>query len=264
MTTLPDFTHLHTWVGEAGALALKFYQTQITRTRKKDNSPVTAADVAVEKFLVGKLEQAFNPEQYGILGEEGGGQGNNREFMWVIDPIDGTRVFADGLPLWCISLGLLHQGQPVWGLVYLPVLNEIFYTDAAGQAFWNGRPLAGLLRTHWDQDSFIGVPSAVHRYFEIDFHRLRALGSVAAHHLYVANGTAVAALHRKVKVWDLAGAHAILTAVGGQAVYLSGQPISLARMLTNSTAAEPILAGHPAVLEKLLPKIKYLEPVAVP
>jgi myo-inositol-1(or 4)-monophosphatase len=179
--------------------------------------------------------------------------------VWAIDPIDGPRVFIDGLPLWCVSLGLLRKGEAYRGVIYLPVINEIFYTDNDGNAFWNGRPLKGMLRTEWDRDSFIGVPSGAHRHFRINFRRIRALGAIATHHVYVAKGTAVAALHRKAKVWDLAGAHAILHAVGGRAVHLDGTPFSMAATLSQGIASQPILAGHPAVLEKLLPRIEVYQ-----
>ncbi|MEW5958200.1 MAG: inositol monophosphatase [Chloroflexota bacterium] len=257
MTTTPfNFDQIQAWTREAGAIALSYYQTQLIRQQKSDYSPVTKADEAVEKFLIRKIQQSYDPRHYGFIGEESGGDWQGKEFIWAIDPIDGTRVFIDGLPLWCISIGLLRNGEPYRGLVYLPVLDEIYYTNDEGIAFWNDRPLAGMLRTDWDRDSFISVPSGIHRYFDIDFWRLRALGAVATHHIYVARGAAVAALHRQAKVWDLAGAHAILTAVGGTAVYLDGKPISLSEILAEGVSQQAILAGHPAVLDRLLPRIK--------
>ncbi len=257
MTTTPfNFAKLQTWIREAGVLALNYYQTQLTRQHKDDHSPVTKADEAVEEFLVGKIQQSYDPYTYGFVAEESGGDWQGKEFVWAIDPIDGTRVFIDGLPLWCISIGLLRNGEPYRGIVYLPVVDEMYYTNDEGIAFWNDRPLAGMLRADWDRDSFISVPSGIHRYFDIDFWRLRALGAVATHHTYVARGAAVAALHRQAKVWDLAGAHAILTAVGGTAVYLDGKTISLPEILADGVSRQPILAGHPAIIEKLLPRIK--------
>ncbi len=180
--------------------------------------------------------------------------------MWAIDPIDGTRVFLNGLPLWCISIGLLRNGEVYRGVVYLPVTKDIYYTTDEGVAYWNNRPLAGMLPTTWNRDSFIGVSSGAHRYFDIDFRRLRALGAIATHHIYVASGVAVAALHRQASLWDIAGAHAILKAVGGQALYLDGTSLALAEILAEEKrrCRGPVLAGHPAVIEDLLPKIKNI------
>ncbi len=255
MSTLIDFTQTLSWLKEAGSIALQYYQNQVHRQQKDDYSPVTEADIAVERFLIDKIQQTFDTTQHGIIGEEFGGNWQNKEYVWVIDPIDGTRVFIDGLPQWCISLGLLRHGKEYRGAIYLPVTGEMYYTDNAGQPFWGHRSLMGMLKSSWNRDSFIGVPSSAHYHFNIDFKRVRAMGAVATHHVYVARGAAIAALHRKAKLWDLAGAHAILTAAGGIAVYLDGQPFSLTDLLAPTPKPMSILAGHPAVLEKLLPKI---------
>ncbi len=258
--TIPfEFSKIQAWVVEAGKIALSYYQTQLTKKQKEDYSPVTEADEAVEQFLINKIRHAYKQtDYYGIIAEESGGSWQGKEFIWAIDPIDGTRVFINGLPLWCISIGLLRNGETYRGVVYLPVTNDIYYTDNEGRAFWNNRPLKGLLSTDWNRDSFIGVSSGAHQYFDIDFRRLRALGAIATHHVYVASGKALAALHRKSNVWDLAGAHAILTAAGGEAIYLDGSPLNFTEILLkdNKICKGPILAGHPGVIKSLLPKIK--------
>lgn len=259
MTTTPfRFTEIQAWIREAATIALNYYQTHLTRRQKDDHSPVTKADHAVENFLIDKIQKVYDPQDYGFVAEETGGDWQGKEFVWAIDPIDGTRVFVDGLPLWCISVGLLRNGEAYRGIVYLPVLDEMYYTDDEGTAFWNGRPMAGMIRKKWDKDSFICVPSGIHNYYDIDFWRVRALGAVATHHSYVARGASVAAIYRKAKIWDLAGAHPILTAVGGMAVHLNGKPISLSEILAEGVSKEPIVAGHPAILERLLPRIKTL------
>jgi len=259
-----QFSALRPFIREAGQLALSYYQTQIKRLQKDDLSPVTEADKAVEAFLIQKIEQLYPTTNYHIIGEESGGiHHQSKEFAWVIDPIDGTRVFIDGLPTWAICVGLLRWGEVYRGAVYLPVSDEMYYTDDEGQAFWSARqgqmvqPLANMMLDQWHTDSFMGVSSGVHRYFDIDFHRLRAFGAIATHHVYVARGAAVAAFHRQTALWDIAAAHAILTAVGGIAVYLDGQPISITNILNTGRARGPILAAHPLVIEQLLPRIKH-------
>jgi myo-inositol-1(or 4)-monophosphatase len=253
-----EISKIQSWIIEAGTIALSYYQSQLIQKHKDDDSPVTQADEEVEKFIIDKIRQTYNRSDYGIIAEESGGHWPDKEFVWAIDPIDGTRVFLNGLPLWCISIGLLKNGEVYRGVVYLPVTKDIYYTTDEGVAYWNNRPLAGMLPTTWNRDSFIGVSSGAHRYFDIDFRRLRALGAIATHHIYVASGVAVAALHRQASLWDIAGAHAILATVGGQAVYLDGTPLALAEILAEEkrTFRGPILAGHPAVIEDLLPKIK--------
>ncbi len=252
-----EISKIRAWLREAGAIALDFYQSQfLYKSYKSDHSPVTEADKAVEAFLVDKIKQAYLPYGHGLIAEESGGEGQEHEFVWAVDPIDGTRIFADGLPMWGIAIGLLRNGEPYRGAVYLPALNEIYYTNDEGRPFWNDQPLGGRLRTDWDEDSFIAVPSAAHRHYKIDFRRMRALGAIATHHLLVARGAAVAALHRQASIWDIAGAHAILSAAGGIAVYLDGRPLALPEILAKRQCRETILVGHPAVVERLLPRIE--------
>jgi myo-inositol-1(or 4)-monophosphatase len=250
-----DLRKVKAWVNEAGQIALSYYQTQLSLERKDDASPVTAADYAVEKFLIDKIEEHYGAQGHVIIGEESGGTGQNSEFVWAIDPIDGTRIFINGLPLWCISVGLLKNGQAYRGVVYLPVLNEIYYTDEQGVPFWNEKPLTGMLPNNWGRDSFICLPSEAHHYFDIDFFRLRALGSAAVHQVYVARGVAIAALQRKLSLWDIAGAGAILTGVGAAMVYLDGTPVAMPDVLQEGKVRGPILIAHPRIVEKLLPRI---------
>jgi fructose-1,6-bisphosphatase/inositol monophosphatase family enzyme len=250
-----DLQKVKAWVREAGDIALSYYQTQLSPERKDDHSPVTAADHAVEKFLINNIEQQYGPQGHTIIGEESGGSGQQGEFVWAIDPIDGTRIFINGLPLWCISVGLLRNGQPYRGVVYLPVLNEVYYTNNEGIPFWNERPLEGMLQTGWNRDSFICLAAESHRYFDIDFERLRALGAAVAHQVYVARGVAVAALQRQLSLWDIAGAQAILTKVGAETVYLDGATVAMPDVLQEAKVRGPVLIGHPRIIEKLLPRI---------
>jgi myo-inositol-1(or 4)-monophosphatase len=256
MPSSPHFEYqsVRTWITEAGDIALRYYQTQLVRQKKDDFSPVTEADYAVEQFLLEKIRQTY--PSHAIISEESGGDWQNKEFVWAIDPIDGTRVFIDGLPLWGISIGLLRNGEAYRGVIYLPALKEIYYTNDEGIPFWNGRPLRGMLRTNWDRDSFICTPSEAHNYFDVDFWRLRALGSAVAHQIYVARGAAVATFQTRLSLWDVAGAYAILTGVGGEAVYLDGSRLSMPDVLKQGKCSGPTLFGHPKILEKLLPKIK--------
>ena len=256
-----EISKVQAWLQEAGAIALRYYQTQITKRQKDDYSPVTEADETVEQFIIDKIRQSCQTKDYDILAEESGCSWDDKEFIWVIDPIDGTRVFINGLPLWCISIGLLRNGEAYRGAVYLPTTDDLYYTNDEGKAFWNSQSLAGRLQTSWDFDSFMAVPSGLHRRYNIKFRRLRALGAIATHHVYVASGVAVAALHRKVSLWDIAGAEAILKAMGGVSVYLDGTPFTTAEVVAQRKTAcgGPILAGHPGVIEALLPRIMPIE-----
>jgi myo-inositol-1(or 4)-monophosphatase len=94
---------------------------------KSDKSPVTAADRGAEELLR-KLIAAKFPA-HGIIGEEHGNDRADAEFVWVLDPIDGTKAFITGVPLWGTLIGLLHNGQPILGAIHQPILHQLMIGD---------------------------------------------------------------------------------------------------------------------------------------
>jgi histidinol phosphatase-like enzyme (inositol monophosphatase family) len=103
---------------------------------KADQSPVTAADRGAEKLMRDLINKRY-PE-HGIIGEEYGSERADAEFVWVLDPIDGTKSFITGVPLWGTLIALLHQGQPVLGCIHQPVLAQLVMGDGVTTTF-NGR-----------------------------------------------------------------------------------------------------------------------------
>ena len=121
----------------AGRLTLKYFQTGASVDIKADDTPVTAADREAEQLIRGEIERAYPGET--VLGEEQGlsGAGDDR---WVIDPIDGTKSFISGVPLYATLLSYERAGEPEIGVCYFPALDEMLYAEKGGGAFWNGRP----------------------------------------------------------------------------------------------------------------------------
>ena len=119
---------------EAGRLALRHFRQPLAVEDKGDGGfdPVTVADRAVEAHLRAALAQ--HCPEHGITGEEQADRAGSGEHVWVIDPIDGTRSFITGMPLWGILLGLLHGGTPVLGFMHQPCLGETFGGD--GRSAW--------------------------------------------------------------------------------------------------------------------------------
>jgi histidinol phosphatase-like enzyme (inositol monophosphatase family) len=121
---------------EGGRSTLAHFQTNLAIESKADSSPVTIADRQAEQMIRRMIETRFPGEA--ILGEEeGGSQTPNR---WVIDPIDGTKSFIAGVPLYATLLSYEQDGQPILGVAYFPALNELFYAERSFGAFLNGRP----------------------------------------------------------------------------------------------------------------------------
>ena len=280
-----DLDFLCNCLREAGTLALAHYENarggQMRAELKADHSPVTAADRQVEALLIERI-QARYPDHL-ILSEESGLhpaiKNSTREasYAWVLDPIDGTRAFASGLPVWGISAGVLHvttaagalrasapasPGEAVWrptaGGFYLPVTGEL-YSGTTREAWYNQDRMRPL--ETFDPDNpltFLGVPSEFHHHFKINAPRIRSMGSTAAHLAYVASGAAAGMLTRTTSLWDIAGVLPLAQAVGVELAYLSGRKFDPAELLDGSSIREPLLAGMPAAFDTLRQWVQVL------
>ena len=109
---------------QAGRIALGYFDGDLTVDTKKDLSPVTIADREAEAFLRKRLLSAFPQDAF--LGEESGDQAGTSGFRWIIDPVDGTRNFVRGVPLWATLVGLENKGELIAGVAYLPAVNQTF------------------------------------------------------------------------------------------------------------------------------------------
>ncbi|URL59773.1 histidinol-phosphatase [Luteibacter flocculans] len=122
----------------ARALSLPRFRRPVDVTLKGDMSPVTAVDRGVESMLRERIELAW--PTHGLLGEEYGATRMDAEYVWSIDPIDGTRSFISGWPLWGTLLALLRHGKPVLGVLDMPVLDERWIGHAGRSTTMNGVP----------------------------------------------------------------------------------------------------------------------------
>ena len=109
---------------EAGAVAFGHFNSALEVELKQDASPVTLADRQTEALLRSRLLAAFPGD--GFLGEESGAQAGSTGFRWIIDPIDGTRNFVRGIPLWATLVGLEYQGEQIAGIAYVPALGLLY------------------------------------------------------------------------------------------------------------------------------------------
>jgi myo-inositol-1(or 4)-monophosphatase len=239
---------LESIAARAGEIALQHFR-RVAPERKSDRSLVTSADREVEAFITTALGEAW--PGVGIVGEEGTARAGVGDGRFVIDPIDGTSGFVAGLPTWCVCIGLIHDGQPRAGVVHFPCTGER-YSAVGGDAWWNGTLLAPLDDAAPAGDPFIVAHSWAHRRHHLDrIGKLRSLGSAAYHTVLVARGAARAALLGRVRVWDLAGAGAVLSAVHGRLELLDGRALAIADLLDGQRAADDVVAGSPAALAEL-------------
>jgi myo-inositol-1(or 4)-monophosphatase len=246
--TIIDIDLIRQWVNEAGRIALsKTVDRHVDL--KSDLTPVTEIDRQVEAFLLDQIDRHY--PGHGVLAEEGSSRPGS-DFTWIIDPIDGTRAFASGLPIWGISMGVFHLGEPYAGVFYMPVTGDLFW-GIREEAFHNDRPLIPLERVDLISPlAFIAVPSNFHRYFDTSFPRLRSLGSATAHLAYVAHGSATAAVTRRVRIWDLAPVLPYLGISRTRLVYLNGDTFRAEDLLQGQAARQPLIAAHESILDEIL------------
>lgn len=131
----------------SGSAILPFFRTAIAAADKNKGGafdPVTEADRAGEASMRQMIKRTF--PSHGIVGEEYGDEGADREFVWVLDPIDGTKAFISGLPMWGTLIGLKRNGVPCYGMMHQPFTRERFSGDG-GSAVWRGPGGERQLRT---------------------------------------------------------------------------------------------------------------------
>src|SRR6201981_4115387 len=116
----------------SGETILPFFRTSLSIDNKSDNhdfDPVTEADRAAEAVMRRLIKANF--PQHGIVGEEFGNERQDADYVWVLDPIDGTKSFIAGFPIWGTLIALLHKGTPVYGMMHQPFIGEPFSRDKA-------------------------------------------------------------------------------------------------------------------------------------
>ncbi len=206
---------------EAGRVALDYQRKGITAEEKPDESPVTAADKACEKLIVEGLGRAF-PED-GFLGEEGANREGTSGRKWIIDPIDGTRDFVRGIPLWAVLIGLEDKGEVMVGVAYCPGQNTLAYASQGGGTWVNGAQVkvSEVVSVSQAVLSFNGFNKDGVSKFSTDllpwvkpFWAVRGLGgSVDA--VLVATGRADVWIEPTAQPWDLAALKILIEEAGG-------------------------------------------------
>src|SRR5687768_16575482 len=126
---------------EAGGIIQDYSQGSFKVDNKEGiNNLVTEVDTAAEKRIIDIIKEHF--PGHSIISEETGEQMQDSPYQWIIDPIDGTVNFAHGIPICCVSIGLLYQEEMILGAVYNPMMNELFFAEKGKGATLNGSPIS--------------------------------------------------------------------------------------------------------------------------
>jgi len=204
-------------------LLVQSHHANATQT-KDDGSLVTAWDQWADAEIRTALTAQF--PDHGLLTEETSHRFPDCEWCWIVDPLDGTTNFAKGIPIWGISLGLLHWGVPVFGHVYMPPLGQTFEGILDPPlALGNGIALRPASPAIGPNTFFSFCSRSLHLMTPGFPCKIRALGSAAYNFLCVANGSMVGAVEATPKIWDIAAAWVILRASGAHWLPLEKEPI---------------------------------------
>jgi histidinol-phosphatase len=206
----------------AGQLALRYFETVLTIEWKGDQSPVTVADRETEQALRSQLQQAFPGD--GFLGEEFGDTPGTTGYRWILDPIDGTRSFVRGVPLWAVLVGLEYRGEMIAGIVDAPPLGHTYHALRGQGAYRNDRRIhvsdeTDLSRSMVFYSSLSWFLRAGREQAFLDLvrrsDRQRGFGDWYGFML-VAQGSGEVMIEHGVHAWDVAGIAAIVEEAGGR------------------------------------------------
>lgn len=220
-----------------------FERTQATKKSQSYNL-VTEADIQSEKAIIDTILAAF--PNHDILGEESSHLAspnndvpNESEYLWVVDPLDGTSNFVHGIQHFAVSIAMFQNGKPAVGVVLNPATEEVFFAKAGEGATRNGQLISvndesNLNETivgvgfYYDRDTTMRATlDAITRFFEGDIHGIRRLGTASLDLCNVACGRFGAYFEYELAPWDFAAGWLVVTEAGGSVTDCKGLPLKL-------------------------------------
>lgn len=209
----------------AGNVLLEYFRGDSLeiQTKINDSDVVTAADKASESLIRKTIHEKF--PGHGILAEESGEESGESEWRWVVDPLDGTTNFSQGLPVFSVSIALEFRGEAVMGVVYAPYLGELFHAVKGCGAFFNGRSIScghktrmseAVLATGMPYDKKVNPDNNLKEIVRIapEVRGVRRMGSAAVDLCYVGAGFYDAYWELNLKRWDVAAGMLIAREAG--------------------------------------------------
>lgn len=244
---------------EAGDALLPHFGPQIVTEPKGRDSVVTALDLQMEELIVRRLHDAH--PAHAIIGEELTPHASASEYSWVVDPIDGTRNFAAGIPLWAVSIGALEGTEPVAAAIYIPVTGEMYEAAKGLGTRLNGRAVSVSSAAELSQsivltdlmsvNSSRRLPPDVLGGLLSAALRTRMLGSVCCALAYTAAGRADLYYRPSANVWDAAAGVLLVREAGGTVLSMRGERWD--------SRSHSIVAGNPAITAQLVAEIARIE-----
>ncbi|MDP9089233.1 MAG: inositol-phosphate phosphatase [Pseudomonadota bacterium] len=237
---------------QAAVIARSLYQHNIEVRIKADKSPVTAADVRCELAIREIIETRF--PAHGFYGEETGAHHQDAEYLWLVDPIDGTKAFVREYAMFSTQIALMHNGEIVLGVSSAPIYGELAYAQRGHGAYLNGKPIS-VSRVSSIEDAALSsgnmkslatsVQWASYGAMIARLSRIRGYGDFLHYH-FLASGKIDAVIETDINILDIAACVAIVTEAGGRCTQLDGAPITLKSttvLATNGFMHGPVLTA---------------------
>lgn len=217
---------------DAGDITLKYFQNpELAVESKKDDSPVTVADRETEQFIRDEVASMFPGDV--VVGEEfGESAGEKGARRWIVDPIDGTKSFIHGVPLYGVMIGVEEVGEIIAGAVFIPPLNDLVIAEKGEGCFWNGKPAKVSDVDKLENALILTTDVANHTRFNkadswervCNASRLMRTWGDCYGHILVATGRADAMFDPQMNPWDCAALKVILEEAGGTFTDYEGVP----------------------------------------
>lgn len=242
MTHSPFLAAALTAAEAAAQVIRRYYQQNLAITIKSDKSPVTQADVETEQVIRKILSERF--PDHGFYGEETGSEGLDNDYLWLVDPIDGTKAFVREYPMFSTQIALMHQGKLILGVSSAPQYGaggELAYgefnADGSSAGAWlNGKSIKVSDISTLDQCAISGgnlktlaLSNQWQNYGKLiaGAQRIRGYGDFLHYHLLAA-GKIDVVIESDVNILDIAALSVIVEAAGGRFTQLDGKPVGLA------------------------------------
>ncbi|MFZ2096742.1 MAG: inositol monophosphatase family protein [Anaerolineales bacterium] len=210
---------------KAGNLLREFFNPAgIHASVKPDHTVVTEADLAADTFITHEIQMHY-PNDVIISEESSHLLNNDQTSIWIIDPLDGTTNFSLGLAIWGVSIARIVNGIPALGVLYFPIINELYTTRRGSGSFLNQKSILVRAPDPSQPMSFFACCSRSFRYYNISVpYKPRIMGSAAYTFCMVARGSALLGFDAAPKIWDLAAAWLLVEQAGGKIAAFEGSP----------------------------------------
>jgi myo-inositol-1(or 4)-monophosphatase len=230
---------------KTGNLLRKFYDpVGIRPSQKPDYTVVTEADIAADQLISQAIHEHYPQDE--IISEESSHQLTNIQTpIWIIDPLDGTTNFSLGLSIWGVSIARLSDGCPELGVLYFPMINELYTAARGSGALLNNKSITVRAPDPAQPMSFFACCSRSIRYYNISIpYKTRIMGSAAYTFCMVARGSALLGFDAAPKIWDLAAAWLLVEQAGGKISAFEGiSPFPISAQDDYSVLNYPTLAA---------------------